>query len=504
MTNDLLSNTYNPDVLSCLANLSSDEVFTPPEIVNQMLDLLPEDIWRDKNATFLDPACKSGVFLREIAKRLIKGLEEEIPDLQQRINHIFQRQLYGIAITELTSLLSRRSVYCSKYPNGKYSISSFSNLQGNIYYKKIEHTWIADRCIYCGASRMEYDRNPNLESHAYGFIHANDLKEIFDMKFDVIIGNPPYQLGSHGGNRDIPIYNKFVIQAMKLKPRFLTMIIPSRWMTSGLGLTEFRKSMLADKRIKYLVDYPAASEIFPGVEIKGGVCIFLWERDYEGLCSVTTIRNKEKIGPIDRNLGEFDVFVRDVRSLSILHKVLIKNEESILKILSVDKEFGWTSNFDEFHSHKLPGTVPLHYNRKGQRLVGWIEREKIKKSKELIDTWKVMVPKAGSDGGQRIPDPVLGSSFIVHSPSVCTQTYLFFYLDSEEKAISLNSYLRTKFFRFLVSLRKITQDATRSTYTWVPLQNWDHKWSDEELYEKYGLINEEIAFIEEVIKPMES
>lgn len=131
---DFYSNMYNPDVLTCLANLSNDEVFTPPEVANRMLDMLPEELWHDSSATFLDPACKSGVFLREIAKRLIEGLKEEIPDLQERIDRIFHKQLYGIAITELTSLLSRRSVYCSKYPNSKYSITLFEDTSGNIRY----------------------------------------------------------------------------------------------------------------------------------------------------------------------------------------------------------------------------------------------------------------------------------------------------------------------------------------------------------------------------------
>ena len=201
-------------------------------------------------------------------------------------------------------------------------------------------------------------------------------------------------------------------------------------------------------------------------------------------------------------MGEYDVFVRDSRALSILYKVLERKEDSIIKILSVDKEFGWTSNFDGFHDTRNSGDVPLYYNRKGKRLIGWIDRNEITKSTHLIDTCKVMIPAAGSDGGKRIPDPVLGSSFIVSSPSVCTQTYLFFYLDSKEKSDSLNSYLQTKFFRFLVSLRKITQHATRSTYSWVPQQKWACDWNDEKLYTKYEFTEDEIAFIETMIKPM--
>ncbi|KAA0252478.1 MAG: restriction endonuclease, partial [Chloroflexi bacterium] len=426
------------------------------------------------------------------------------PDRQQRINHIFGKQLFGIGITELTVLLSRRSVYCSKTANGKYSVcETFDDPRGNIRFERTEHTWENGRCAFCGASQQEYDRDPALESHAYQFIHTVNPEEIFKMKFDVIVGNPPYQLGSDGGTRDIPIYNKFVNQAKKLKPRFLTMIIPSRWMASGLGLSEFRRTMLEDRRIRKLVDYPVASEIFPGVEVKGGVCYFLWESDTEGDCAVTTVRGDEIVGPVDRKLGEYDVFVRDSRAISILHKVQRKKEPSIIEILSVDKEFGWTSNFDGFHDKKKSNDVPIYYIRKTKRGIGWIERSAIEKSAELVDTWKVLIPQAGSDGGQRLPDRVLGRPLIASPPSSCTQSFLFFYIDSQKKARSLDSYLRTRFFRFLVSLRKITQHATRSTYTWVPQQTWDHVWTDEELFKKYDLTNDDIAFIESRISSMD-
>ena len=324
---DLFSNVYNPDVLACIANLSSDEVFTPPNVVNRMLDLLPQELFSNPNTKFLDPACKSGVFLREIAKRLIKGLEPVIPDLDERINHIMRNQLYGIAITELTSLLSRRSLYCSKYANSKYSVANFSNVQGNIRFKKIRHTFKNGSCIYCGASKTEYDRDDSLEQHAYEFIHTLTPEEIYNMKFDVICSNPPYQLSTGGGTEENksakqakPLYHKFVEQALKLNPRYITMIIPSRWYNGGMGLTQFRNAMLNDKHIVKLVDYINSKDCFQGVQIAGGVCYFLWDRDNEAEnCEVVNISG-DSSNTSFRPLNEYsEMFVRSNASIKIIN-----------------------------------------------------------------------------------------------------------------------------------------------------------------------------------------
>ena len=507
----------NPDVLTCIANLSNDEVFTPPEFANRMLDTLAEawaadhggaNLWADRSVRFLDPCTKSGVFLREITSRLTNGLAEKIPNLEERVDHILTKQVFGIGITYLTSLLARRSVYCSKQAMSKHSIAkSFDNEDGNIWFERTEHSWVRGKCEYCGANQGSYDRGEGLETHAYAFIHTDDIKariaELFGgyMQFDVIIGNPPYQLGSDGGTRDVPIYQHFIEQAKTLQPRYLTMVIPSRWMASGLGLGEFRQTMLGDCRIRELVDYPAANDVFPGVEIKAGVCYFLWDASHKGDCNVTTVRAGEIVGPIRRKLGEYDVFVRDARAVSILRKILNRGESSINSILARDKEFGWTSNFDGFHETKRRGDVPLYYIRTMKRDVGYIARKEVTKSAHLIDTWKVLVPKA-YNGGDAVPHQILGKPLIASSPSVCTQSFLFFYVATENEAKSLQSYYTTKFFRFLASLRKITQDATHSTYTWVPMQRWNRIWTDEDLYGKYGITPKEQTYIESQVKAM--
>ena len=511
-------NGRNPDVLSCIANLSNDEVFTPPEFANRMLDTLEQawaasnggaSIWADKTVTFLDPFTKSGVFLREIAKRLIEGLEGEIPDLQERVDHILTKQVFGIGVTQITALLARRSLYCSKHATGEHSVAqSLASDDGNVWFERTEHTWVGNKCRFCGAPRELFDRGDDLENYAYAFIHTDDIRarlsELFggQMHFDVIIGNPPYQLASDGGTRDVPIYNLFVEQAKSLHPRFLSMVIPSRWMASGLGLSDFRNSMLSDQRMRDMVDFPAASEVFPGVEIKAGVCYFLWDSSHSGGCNVTSVRGGEAVGPNLRNLSEHDVLVRDSRGLDILQKVRKSGEPSVNSILARDKEFGWTSNFDGFNSvRKRESEVPLYYIRKMKRGVGFIERSKIQKSEQLIDRWKVMVP-AAYNGGDVVPHPILGKSLLAPSPSVCTQSFLFFYVNNKDEAESLQSYYCTKFFRFLVSLRKITQHGTHSTYLWVPMQTWDRKWTDQELYDKYELTIDERKHIESQVREM--
>ncbi len=509
----------NPDVLTCIANLSNDEVFTPPEFANRMLDTLAEawaashngaNLWADKTVKFLDPCTKSGVFLREITSRLTKGLVDEMPNLNERVNHILTRQVFGIGITNLTSLLARRSVYCSKHANGQHSIArGFANDAGNIWFERLEHTWVGTKCRFCGAPQTIFDREAGLETHAYAFIHTYDIKtrvaELFggNMQFDVIIGNPPYQMtGGAGGSSDSSIYHLFVEQAMRLEPRYLSMVIPSRWMAGGRGLDEFRAQMLNGGHLRSLTDFADSGDAFPGVQIKGGACYFLWDGTYSGTCNVTRVAGGEEHLQLNRQLGEYDVFVRDERALGILRKVLSKKESSIFALVSGDTPFGVATNFEDWAEKGGSGKITLHLINKGKRTIGFMKRRDIRKNADAIDKWKVLVPEAYG-AGETFPHQILGREIVAAPPSACTQSYLVVTpFQSERAAQSFAGYYRTRLFRFLVSLRKITQHALRSTYTWVPQQSWDRTWTDDLLYTKYGITRNEIAFIESMIRSM--
>ena len=509
----------NPDVLTCIANLSNDEVFTPPEFANRMLDTLAEawaadyngaNIWTNSSVRFLDPCAKSGVFLREITSRLTIGLADEIPNLEDRVDHILTNQVFGIGITHLTSLLARRSVYCSKHAKGPHSIAkSFASDAGNIWFERTEHTWTDGKCEYCGAGKKTFDRGEGLETHAYAFIHTDDIRarvtELFggDMQFDVIIGNPPYQLNDGGyGTSAAPIYHLFVEKALSLDPRYAMFVTPSRWMAGGKGLDKYRERMLSDKRLRNIVDYPKLYEGFPGVKIRGGISYFLWDRDYNGPCEVQTIWDGQPTGPaVSRYFDAYDILVRRNEAVPILEKIRAKGEPTLDGRVSSRKPFGLPTNFKGKSSAAgLSKPVRLFENQR----IGWVARKDITINSEWIDEWKVLMT-AVQGTSAAVETKFLSKPIIAEPGTACTETYLVAgHFDNETTAANYAKYLRTRFVRFLVSLRKSTQHATRDVYAFVPDLALDQEWTDAKLYKRYGLTKGEIAFIESQIAEHDS
>lgn len=507
---------HNPDVLTCIANLSNDEVFTPPELANQMLDTVADawadahdgaSIWQNPDVTFLDPFTKSGVFLREITARLTDGLADAIPDLQDRVDHILTKQVYGIGITQLTALLARRSVYCSKDATGQHSIAkSFDRDWGNIWFERTEHTWAGDKCAYCGAGKSGYGRGDELETHAYAFIHTTDPRALLarmfgaDVQFDVIIGNPPYQLSDGGGTGSSarPIYQYFIQQAQRMDPRYLSMVVKANWYTGGKGLDSFRAAMLSDRRIRRLTDFADSRQAFDGVDIAGGVCYFLWDRDAPGDCVVESRIGDSTIATT-RILDEHDVFVRDNRTLLIVNKVRAAVPLSLSERVSARNPF----TIDPDHERDTTGDLYLFASGADGR----VDRKHVARGHALIDKWKVLISKTSSEhAGQTDKQGrrrVLSRLEVMPPGSVATGSYLVLGpLNSQEEASNASAYLRTRFVRFLISAVLMTQNTTRASYAFVPDLGFDRVWTDGDLYERFGLTGDEVALIEAQIKPM--
>jgi hypothetical protein len=526
----------NPDVLTSIANLSNDEVFTPPEFVNRMLDSLADGwaaankgahLWADPSVTFLDPFSKSGVFLREITRRLLEGLETEMPLLQDRVDHILGKQVFGIAITELTALLSRRSVYCSKHANGKHAIASvFSEDQGNIRFERNEHAWIGAKCKLCGAAKIQLNRGDTRESYAYPFLHAKDpktlVKKLFgdQVKFDVIIGNPPYQLNDGGnGASASPIYQLFIQQAKKLEPRFIEMVVPARWYSGGKGLDDFRDEMIRDQRISKLEDFPDSRDCFPQVDIAGGICYFLWDAQHSGPCDVATNRNGTR-STSTRNLHEagLDVFVRETEALSILEKIrdvelarganqsslVLPPELRFSSQVSARKPFGLPTNAKILTSK--PKSAAIEVLSSGGR--GWVEQSAVTSGHELLDKWLVFTSKASYDhAGQPDKDGlrrVLSRLGVLPPGVAVTESYIVLgAFESEVDARKCLSYATSRLFRYLVSLRANTQDITKARFSFVPIMP-SGGGDDDFLFGHYGFSDSEVAHICERIRVMEA
>jgi len=490
----------NPDILNFLANLSNDEVFTPTKLAARVLDDLPSNIWSNPNIKILDPVCKTGIFLREAASRFNIGLKNKIKDDKKRIDHILKNQIFGIAITELTSLISRRSVYYSRDTKSKFSIcKKFNNRNGNILYNVSSHKWISDRCTYCGASKIQYDRTEGSENYAYEFIHTKNPEKLFNnMKFDVIIGNPPYQLSDGGHSRSAStIYHLFVENAKRLNPKYLSMIIQSRWFVGGKGLDQFRKDMLSDKRLKKIVDYETSSEVFRGADIAGGVNYFLWDRDHNGKCEVVNIR-KDKESLSVRYLDEFDVLIRDNKALKIIKKIKdlkISNGKTLKDSVSPSKPFALRTNYEP----KNAGIPCWFIQRIGKK---YANKRDVGDSNNLLAKWKLLIPKAPIAGQTDFSKPVgfyyNGNVQLAKPGECCTESWnVAGAFSTEKETLNFKSYLFTKTVRFLLLQAVISQDVTRRNFMFVPdLGNYDRIYDDKYLVKKWNISDKEWEYID--------
>jgi hypothetical protein len=432
-------------------------------------------------------------------------LEIKIPDLQERIDHIFHKQLYGIAITEITSLLSRRSLYCSKYPDSIYSVTKFDNSSGKIRFKHLRHTWVNNTCFFCGANKNQYKRSDDLETHAYEFIHTIKPEDILKMKFDVIISNPPYQLKDGGsGPSASPLYHKFIQNAKKLRPRFITMIIPSRWFAGGKGLDDFREEMLSDDRIKNIVDYPNSADCFAGVDIAGGVNYFLWARDYHGNCTVKTIRGNKNNCAV-RALNEFDIFIRSNESIPIIHKILAKKEIMMDEIVCSRNPFGFSSNSRGKGAKDSNFYIRLIHSQG----FGYVRSNEVLKNISLVKKWKVTIGKLVPSNGEVGIDPAKGYNAItipriLKPDEVITDSYLVLAtFNTKKEALNCAKYMTLKFPRFLMHETYSSMNISKGNFRFVPFLDFETEWTDEALYKRYGLGDKEIQFIENMIRPME-
>lgn len=498
--------SHVPDILDCLAQLSNDEVPTPPRIARDMLNLLPAEVWTNPDYRWLDPACKSGVVLREAAARLLDGLADWEPDFDKRRDHIFHNMLYGTSITTMTGMIARRSLYCARDASSDLSVVRFDNPDGNLPFIACKHTFVNDRCTICrGPADLEREGR---ENYAYAFIHdAYPTEEMRDMKWDIVVTNPPYQLSTEGyGATASTIYHLFVEKAIALDPKYVVMITPSRWFSGGKGLNDFRDRMIHDRRIAAMVDNPKIFDCFPGVKIRGGVSYFLWDRDHDGDCAFTTRIEGRTVSVAARDLRDGDgVLVRDNRAMTIIAKAKAGATETAESRCNVTKPFGLTmrSNYKGSVAEPFEGAVPLIYNNR----IGYSRPDQIQRNHEWIDRWKVLLPMASSgdtpvDDHGRIVDVVLGEPIALAPGSACTQTYFIVGMfDTAQETENYAHYIATKFVRFLVLQRKTTQHVTPDRFRFVPMLDMTRRWTDDDLYAHFGLTEDEIDYIEASIKP---
>ena len=508
------------------------EVFTAEREVNAMLDLVKQETER-VDSRFLEPACGDGNFLSEILRRKLEAAKKRaMPPRKKRPLPIeFEKQsviavssVYGVDLLLDNVLACRRRLY--DIWNAEYE----AVCRGEVSEERREAVrFILSRNIVCGnalslkaADENGSDTDEPIVFSEWSFVTGTKMQRRdfrFDKllageygasatrkkradAFDVIIGNPPYQLSDGGGGAGrsaAPVYHFFVQQAKRLNPRYVSMIIPSRWFNGGKGLGGFRQSMLNDGRMAKIVDYADSRDCFKGVDIPGGVCYFLWDNRHQGTCAVTNVAKDGSTDTEERALNEFDTFIRQNRAVGIVKKAQARGETMMSEMVSSRKPFGLESK----QTFDANGDIVL----RSSAGIGKVLRSRLLSGFDLVDKWKVIVSKVAFEHAG-VPDKegkmrVLSVVQKLAPLSACTESYLVAgAFDSEGEADHLLAYLNTKFARFLIMQMLASMNMSRSSYSFVPVQSWEKAWSDEELYDKYGLSDDEIAFVEHMIRPM--
>ena len=510
----LPANRRGTDILETIANLSSDEVFTPPWLVNEMLDMLEDNcpgIFSDPSKTFLDPACKTGIFLREIARRLFEGLKEVIPDAEERRTHILERQVYGIAITELTALMSRRTLYCSRDASGKYSAVQMCGEEGNVRFRDIGHTFDKrGKCHFCPARRELLGREERIgkEVYAYEFIHTDIPEGIFHMKFDVIIGNPPYHIhtGSDPENhqKSRPIYDRFVLNAIRMRPHYLLMITPMKWLSQEPTTETLRNQLIKAGHLRILHEFNDSHQCFPDNSVEGAVGYYLWDSSYQGATTIFRHTENDLVSKASIDYRDATTFPKDEICASIMSKVQSKGYESFSSLVASRKPYGLESNFFKTH-HETNESVRNNAFIKvlGQdSSVNTLPADYPFPKSEGLWKYKLFIPKAlGSELlWRKIPSKIISEPWIGMPGQACTESLLEVGpFDSEEMCKRCFAYVRTRFFRFMTGLSKVSQNMSKKTFSLVPAIPLDRRWDDQSIYSLFELSSAEISYIENLV-----
>ena len=465
-----------------------DEEFKKPLSVPRYVDQgkVTKDVYRP-DAHILEINSKSGLYPLYVAYNIYRARVEAAKQKYGEVSHGFAMNLWDATIEENILVVCKTPMACSIT---KRTLAGFRNTRVNVqYYPDL---------IQNISERPEAVVNTLRDGKRFWKINQDT-----NMKLDAIVGNPPYQEldGGGAGTSAIPVYNRFWTIALEMKPSYNSMIMPARWYAGGKGLDDFRANMLKDRSLKLLVDFPESRECFPSADIAGGICYVLWDKNYKGDCMVITINNGVR-STYRRDLREFDTFVRQASAIEILHKVASFKEDTLNNYVYSRKPFGLDNNYVG-RTKPFDGAIFLF----GSQGFSYIKFDEITQNRDIIKKWKVIVSKASAQGGRADKEgkrKVLPKAEVLGPYSACTESYLLIScFDNKQEAENALSYVKTSFFRFLLSLKVITQNITKESFSFVPLQDFTRPWTDADLYAKYKLTDEEIQFIESMIKPMD-